>query len=89
MVENRLSWRRFCGPRPAQPGPREWARERHQGGRDHTEIWAIALAHMARKDMNTRRTVGYSKAKSHADGSKPVNRALPTFGDTSLISIAP
>ncbi|MBL3553476.1 hypothetical protein [Rhodovulum sulfidophilum] len=44
---------------------------------------------MARKDVNARRTVGYSKAKSHADGSKPVNRALPTFGDTSHISIAP
>jgi len=53
------------------------------------EIWAIALAHMARKDMNTRRTVGHFKAKSHADGRKPVDRTLPTFGDTSHISIAP
>lgn len=51
------------------------------------EIWAAA--NTARKEMDRRRTVGYSKAKSHADGSKPVNRALPTFGDTSHISIAP
>ncbi|BAQ67864.1 transposase [Rhodovulum sulfidophilum] len=51
------------------------------------EIWAAA--NTARKEMDRHRTVGHFKARSHADGSKPVNRTLPTFGDTSHISIAP
>ncbi|MFC0161912.1 transposase, partial [Mameliella alba] len=49
-------------------------------GKTAQEIRPDKPAKAAQKDTNARWTVKYSKAKTRADGSKPVDLAIPTFG---------
>jgi IS5 family transposase len=58
-----------------------------KAGKTAQEIWPDKPAKAAQKDTNARWTVKYSKAKTSADGSKPVDLAIPTFGYKSHISI--
>ena len=58
-----------------------------KGGKTAQEIWPDKLAKAAQKDTNARWTVKYSKAKARADGTKPVDIAVPIFGYKSHISI--
>ncbi|MEM8554186.1 MAG: IS5 family transposase [Pseudomonadota bacterium] len=58
-----------------------------KAGKSAHEIWPEKPAKAAQKDTNARWTVKYSKAKARADGSKPVDLAIPMFGYKSHISI--
>lgn len=58
-----------------------------RAGKTASEIWPDKPAKAAQKDTNARWTVKYSKAKTRADGSKPVDLAIPTYGYKSHISI--
>lgn len=58
-----------------------------KAGRTAQEIWPDKPAKVAQKDTNARSTIKYSKAKSRADGSRPVDPAIPAFGYKSHISI--
>ncbi|MCW2303428.1 hypothetical protein M2324_001825 [Rhodovulum sulfidophilum] len=58
-----------------------------KAGRTAQEIWPDKPAKTAQKDTDARWTVKYSKAKVRADGSKPVDLAIPAFGYNSHISI--
>ncbi|MFW8635289.1 IS5/IS1182 family transposase, partial [Cribrihabitans pelagius] len=58
-----------------------------KAGKTAQEIWPDKPAKAAQKDTNARWTVKYSKAKPRADGSKPVDLAIPMFGYKSHISI--
>ena len=50
--------------------------------------WADKPAKLAQKDRDARWTVKFTKAKSHADGSKPpVDIAIPSFGYKNHIGI--
>lgn len=51
------------------------------------EIWPEQPAKAAQKDTSARWTVKCSKAKTRADGSKPVDIAIPIFGYKSHVSI--
>ena len=51
------------------------------------EIWPDKPAKASKKDTSARWTVKYSKAKHRADGSKPVDIAIPIFGYKSHVSI--
>jgi transposase, IS5 family len=52
------------------------------------EDWKAKPAKLAHKDRDARWTVKFSKAKEHADGSKPaVDIAIPTFGYQNHVSI--
>ncbi|MRX50192.1 IS5 family transposase [Paracoccus sp. S-4012] len=56
-------------------------------GRTAAEIWPDKPARARQKDVDGRWTVKYSKAKLRADGSKPIDIAIPVFGYKSHISI--
>ncbi|NSY39849.1 IS5 family transposase, partial [Leisingera sp. ANG59] len=58
-----------------------------KAGKTALEIWPGKPAKAAQKDTNARWTVKYSKAKTRADGSRPVDIAIPIFGYKSHISI--
>ena len=61
-------------------------RQRKSDG-ENAAIKSGKPAKASQKDTNARWTVKYSKAKTHADGSKPVDLAIPNFGYKSHISI--
>ena len=56
-------------------------------GKSAAEIWPDKLAKAAQKDINARWMVKYSKAKARADGTKPIDIAIPIFGYKSHVSI--
>lgn len=56
-------------------------------GRSAAEIWPEKPAKARQKDVDGRWTVKYSKAKVRADGTKPVDIAIPVYGYKSHISI--
>jgi IS5 family transposase len=56
-------------------------------GKTARDIWPEQPAKAAQKDTNARWTVKYSKAKARADGTKPVDIAIPIFGYKSHVSI--
>lgn len=56
-------------------------------GKTAQEIWPDKPAKAAQKDTDGRWAVKYSKAKARADGSKPVDIAIPVYGYKSHISI--
>ena len=58
-----------------------------KAGKAALEIWPEKPAEAAQKDVDGRWTVKYSKAKAHADGSKPVDIAIPIYGCKSHVSI--
>ena len=58
-----------------------------KAGKTAREIWPETPAKAAQKDTNARWTVKYSKAKARADGSKPVDIAIPIYGYKSHVSI--
>lgn len=51
-----------------------------KAGQRADEIWPDQPAKAAQKDVDARWRVKFSKAKPVADGSKPVDIAIPTFG---------
>ena len=56
-------------------------------GRTAADIWPDKPAKARQKDVNGRWTVKYSKAKVRADGSKPIDIAIPVYGYKSHVSI--
>lgn len=56
-------------------------------GKSAEEIWPDTPAKARQKDVDGRWTVKYSKAKVRADGTKPVDIAIPVYGYKSHISI--
>ena len=56
-------------------------------GRSAAEIWPDKPAKARQKDVDGRWTVKYSKAKVRADGTKPVDIAIPVYGYKSHVSI--
>ncbi len=58
-----------------------------KAGKTAQEIWPEKPAKAAQKDTSARWTVKYSKAKARADGSKPVDIAIPIFGYKSHLGI--
>jgi transposase, IS5 family len=58
-----------------------------KAGKTALEIWPEKPAKAAQKDISGRWTVKYSKAKTRADGTKPVDIAIPIFGYKSHVSI--
>ena len=58
-----------------------------KAGKAASEIWPEQPAKAAQKDVDGRWTVKYSKAKARADGSKPVDIAIPIYGYKSHVSI--
>lgn len=58
-----------------------------KAGKNAREIWPDKPAKAAQKDTSARWTVKYSKAKARADGTKPVDIAIPIFGYKSHVSI--
>ncbi len=58
-----------------------------KAGKSAQEIWPEKPAKAAQKDTSARWTVKYSKAKVRADGSKPVDIAVPIFGYKSHVGI--
>ncbi|MBB1492706.1 transposase [Paracoccus sp. MC1854] len=56
-------------------------------GRTAAEIWPDKPAKARQKDVDGRWTVKQSKAKLRADGSKPIDIAIPVYGYKSHISI--
>ena len=56
-------------------------------GKSAAEIWPDKPAKARQKDVDGRWTVKYSKAKVRADGTKPVDIAIPVYGYKSHISI--
>jgi IS5 family transposase len=51
------------------------------------EAWRSKPAKLRQKDRDARWTVKFTKAKSKADGSKPLDIAIPSFGYQNHISI--
>jgi len=51
-----------------------------------TQDWSKNPARLRQKDRNARWTVKFSKAKPRADGTTPVDIAIPTFGYQTHIS---
>ncbi len=58
-----------------------------KAGKAASEIWPDQPSKAAQKDTHGRWTVKYSKAKVRADGSKPVDIAIPIYGYKSHVSI--
>ncbi len=58
-----------------------------KAGKTAAQIWPEKPAKAAQKDTDGRWTVKYSKAKVRADGSKPVDIAIPIYGYKSHVSI--
>lgn len=58
-----------------------------KAGRTAAEIWPEKPARARQKDVCGRWTVKYSKATVRADGTKPVDIAIPVCGHKSHISI--
>ena len=56
-------------------------------GRSAADIWPDEPAKARQKDVDGRWTVKYSKAKVQADGSKPIDIAIPVHGCRSRLSI--
>ncbi len=56
-------------------------------GKPAAGIWPDNPAKARQKDVDGRWTVKYSKAKARADGSKPIDIAIPIYGYKSHISI--
>lgn len=56
-------------------------------GRSAADIWPDEPAKARQKDVDGRWTVKYSKAKVQADGSKPIDIAIPVYGYKSHVSI--
>ncbi len=56
-------------------------------GRGAAEIWPDKPAKARQKDVDGRWTVKHSKAKTRADGSKPIDIAIPIYGYKSHVSI--
>lgn len=56
-------------------------------GKSAAEIWPDKPAKARQKDVDGRWTVEYSKAKVRADGTKPVDIAIPIYGYKSHVSI--
>ena len=56
-------------------------------GRSAAEIWPDKPAKVRQSDIDGRWTVKYSKAKVRADGTKPVDIAIPVYGYKSHVSI--
>lgn len=56
-------------------------------GKSATDIWPDKPTKARQKDVDGRWTVKYSKAKARADGTKPVDIAIPVYGYKSHISI--
>jgi IS5 family transposase len=56
-------------------------------GRSAAEIWPEKPAKARQKDVDGRWTVKYSKAKARADGTKPIDIAIPVSGYKSHVSI--
>jgi transposase, IS5 family len=56
-------------------------------GRSAAEIWPEKPAKARQKDVDGRWTVKYSKAKARADGTKPIDIAIPVYGYKSHVSI--
>lgn len=51
------------------------------------KAWKAKPAKLRQKDRDARWTVKFSKAKPRADGSKPVDIAIPTFGYQNHVAI--
>ena len=58
-----------------------------KAGKTAAQTWPEKPAKAAQKDTDGRWTVEYSKAKVRADGSKPVDIAIPIYGYKSHVSI--
>jgi IS5 family transposase len=58
-----------------------------KAGKTADDIWPDKPAKARQKDVDGRWTVKYSKAKARADGTKPVDIAIPVYGYKSHISI--
>lgn len=58
-----------------------------KAGKSAAEIWPEKPSKAPQKDTDGRWTVKYSKAKARADGTKPVDIAIPIYGDKSHISL--
>lgn len=56
-------------------------------GKSAAEIWPDKPAKARQKDVHGRWTVKYSKAKARADGTKPIDIAIPVYGYKSHVSI--
>jgi len=56
-------------------------------GKSAADIWPDKPAKARQKDVDGRWTVKYSKATARADGTKPVDIAIPVYGYKSHISI--
>ena len=73
----------------AAPRQRNTDEEKAQikAGRTAAEIWPEKPARARQKDVDGRWTVKYSKATARADGTKPVDIAIPVYGYKSHVSI--
>ena len=58
-----------------------------KAGRTAAEIWPEQPAKVRQKDVDGRWTVKLSKAKVRADGTKPIDIAIPVYGYKSHVSI--
>lgn len=58
-----------------------------RAGRTAAQIWPEKPSKARQKDVDGRWTVKYSKAKARADGTKPIDIAIPVYGYKSHISI--
>lgn len=56
-------------------------------GRTAAEVWPEKPAKACQKDVDARWTVKLSKAKARADGTKPIDIAIPAYGYKSHVSI--